>query len=171
MPAMAQYKCVLPNGSVTFQQTPCAATDRSEKINVQSQPLSNAPEGSIENPNKITTIQKLEIYEENTDADPAKDSAKVFVIFGDSSGGKVRPPNGTVFPVRAAIFEYVDNQQGRQIASMSGQLKSERGFTHFLLKLPGVNKKTRVLAHVHVTMPSGTILEAKRSDTFDPNRH
>jgi len=171
MPAIAQYKCVLTNGNVSFQQTPCAASDRSEKMRIQSQPLSGATERSIETAQNITSILKLELYEENTDADPAKDSVKVFVVFGDSSGGKVRTPDGAVFPFQATIFESVDDQQGRQIASTSGELKSERGFTHFLLKLASVKTKTRLLAHVKVTMQSGKTFEGKRSDTFDPNRH
>jgi hypothetical protein len=129
------------------------------------------PWASVAIAQEIAAIRKLELYEENTDADPAKDSVKVFVVFGDSSGNDVRPPHEAVFPFRATVFEYSNDQQGRQIASTRGQLKSERGFTHFLLKLPGIKAKTRVLAHVQVTMPNGITLEGKRSDTFDPNRH
>ena len=119
----------------------------------------------------ITAIRKLELYAENTDADPAKDAVKVFVIFGDSNANVVRPPDGAVFPFKCTIFEYVNDQQGRQIGSASGLLKSERGFLSFLVRLPSVKAKTRILAQVHATMVNGKIIEGKSSDTFDPHRH
>lgn len=117
-------------------------------------------------------VKKIELYEENTDADPAKDALKVYVIFGDSNAQDVRPLDGVSFPFKCFIFEYPnDGQQGRQIGYAKGDLKSERGFTSFLVKLPNVKVKTRVLAHVQVTMPNGKVIEGKRSDTFDPNKH
>lgn len=120
---------------------------------------------------EITAIRKLELYAENTDADPANDSVKVFVIFGDSNANNVRPPDGAVFPFKCAIFEYVNDQHGRQIGSASGILKSERGFLSFLVRLPTVKSKTRVFAQVQATLSNGKILEGQTSDTFDPHRH
>ena len=119
----------------------------------------------------ITAIRKLELYAENTDADPANDAVKIFVIFGDSNANNVRPPDGAVFPFKCTIFEYVNDQQGRLIGTASGLLKSERGFLSFLVRLPSVKAKTRILAQVQATMPSGKIIEGKSSDTFDPHRH
>ena len=84
----------------------------------------------------ITAIRKLELYAENTDADPANDAVKIFVIFGDSNANNVRPPDGAVFPFKCTIFEYVNDQQGRLIGIASGLLKSERGFLSFLVRLP-----------------------------------
>ena len=119
----------------------------------------------------ITAIRKLELYAENTDADPAKDSVKVFVIFGDSNAKDIRPPDGAVFPFKCTIFEYANDQQGRQIGFASGQLKSDRGFLSFLVPLPTVKTKTRVIAHVQATLQNGKVVEGKSTDTFDPHRY
>lgn len=119
----------------------------------------------------IQAVKKLELYTENTDADPAKDSVKIFVIFGDSNGNEVRPIDGATFPFKCSIFEYANERQGRLIGSATGQLKSERGFISFLVKLPNIKTKTAVLVHIQVTMPNGKIIEGMKSNTFDPNRH
>lgn len=119
----------------------------------------------------ITAIRKLELYAENTDADPANDSVKVYVIFGDANASDIRPPDGAVFPFKCNIFEYVNDQQGRLIGSATGTLKSERGFLSFLVRLPSVKSKMRIFAQVQATLPSGKSVEGKRTDTFDPHRH
>ena len=48
LPTYAQYKCVQTNGSVSFQQTPCASQEKSERINIRTHPLPDTTERPIE---------------------------------------------------------------------------------------------------------------------------
>ena len=121
-----------------------------------------------ESADKISSIKKLELYEQNTDSKPEKDSFKIFVIFGDKNGKSIKPSDGVVMNYACKIYRYENRKKGRKIITGKGKLISKRGFTFFFIKLPGINQKIRVLADVTVELPNGKSVRGKRSSTFDP---
>ncbi len=121
----------------------------------------------------ITSIKKIEIYEENTDADPLADDAKIYIVFGNSKGAEVRPPDGMEFDYSITIHEYYDSfgqaeRIGRKLASSDGKLISERGFTSVFMKMPDIKKSTRIFTETKVTLPNGTVLINNDKDYFNP---
>ncbi len=121
----------------------------------------------------ITSIKKIEIYEKNTDADPLNDDVEIYIVFGNSKGEDVRPPNGMELDYSLTINKLDDSfghkeRVGQKLASSNGKLISERGFTSIFIKMPEITTSTRILTHTLVTLPNGTILENIDRDYFTP---
>ncbi len=126
----------------------------------------------------ITSIKKMEVYEKNTDSDPLNDDVEIYIIFGNSKGKEVRPPDGMAFDYSLTINKYNDSYEagpngilGQQLASSKGKLISVRGFTSIFIKLPQLTTSTRILTQIQVKLPNGNIIVGKDKDNFNPNRH
>ena len=121
----------------------------------------------------ITSIKKIEIYEKNTDADPLNDDVEIYIVFGNSKGEDVRPPDGMKFDYSLTINKFHDSfgqkeRVGQKLASSSGKLISVRGFTSVFIKMPEITTSTKILTHTQVTLPNGTILKNIDRDYFTP---
>ncbi len=121
----------------------------------------------------ITSIKKIEIYEKNTDADPLNDDVEIYIVFGNSKGEDVRPPNGMELDYSLTINKLDDSfghkeRVGQKLASSNGKLISERGFTSIFIKMPEITTSTRIITHTQVALPNGTILKNIDRDSFTP---
>ncbi len=123
------------------------------------------------NADDISSISKLELYEENTDSKPEMDSLKIYVIFGDKHAKRINPLDGITMDYTCKIYSYEGGKKGNKINEDRGKLISERGFTSFVIKMPRIAEKKRVLADVTVKLPDGRTVQGKRSDTFDPEKY
>ncbi len=120
---------------------------------------------------RVVAIKKLEFYDENTDADPEQDAGKIYVIFGDNTNERVKPPDGLVMRYSCKIYHYNRGEVGSLITSDSGDLISDGGYSSFMIDLSNINSEVKILSDVTVELPNGQILRGKATDRFNPQSY
>lgn len=114
------------------------------------------------------SVSKVFMVERNSGASADKDAVLVYANLGNERGDLLRSYAGVLVDFSVEVYLFENDVLGKLVGKGSAKVKTEVGRPSLLVRLPDVKKKTRLAAHVTVTLPGGKVLRGRGANYFDP---